>query len=128
MGYEEEGDKYKGVVELLVQMITLGASNDSLSDDLSSHPHYRHLCNLTNTVCHHLAYRPTQEVRENGNVQIGTAMQELVQLVLRDSTPGVDKDVKDAFFAVTRSFYYAAHFDPGTINSHIAKVLFERVN
>ncbi|KAF8019881.1 hypothetical protein BT93_G0541 [Corymbia citriodora subsp. variegata] len=128
VGYEEEGDKYKGVVELLAQMIALGAGNSSLTDGLPSHPQYRRLCNLSNTVCHHLSRRRTQELCGNENVQIETAMQELVELVLQDSTSRLDGDVKDAFFAVTRSFYYTAHCDPGTINSHIAKVFFERVN
>ncbi|KAI6695564.1 hypothetical protein NL676_023274 [Syzygium grande] len=128
VGYEEEGDKYKGVVELLVQMIALGAGNSSPSDDLWSHPQYHRLCNITNTICHHLAQRQTEKACENENVQAEMARQELVQLVLQDSAHGLNRGVKDTFFAVTRSFYYTAHCDPGTINSHIAKVLFERVN
>ncbi|KAK3415798.1 hypothetical protein EUGRSUZ_H01472, partial [Eucalyptus grandis] len=128
VGYGEEGDKYKGVVELLVQMIALGACNSLLSDDLSSHPECHRLCNLTSTICRQLAHHQTQKVRKNENDQIEMAMQELAQLVLQNSTRGLNRDVKDAFFAVTRSFYYTAHCDTGTINSHIAKVLFERVN
>lgn len=128
VGYEEEGDKYKGVVELLVQMIALGSGNSSFSDGRSSHPQYRHLCNLTNTICRHLAHRQTQKACENEDLPIQMAMQELVQLVLHDSAHRLDRDVKDAFFSVTRSFYYTAHCDPATIKSHIAKVLYERVN
>ncbi|XP_048128975.1 ent-copalyl diphosphate synthase, chloroplastic [Rhodamnia argentea] len=129
LGYGEEGDKFKGVVELLVQMIALGAGgNTALSDDLSSHPRYHHLCNLADAICRRLARHQTQEVCKNERVQTETAMQELVQLVLQDSTPVINRELKDAFFAVTRSFYYTAHCDAGTIDSHIAKVLFERVN
>lgn len=57
--------------------------------------------------------------------EIALKMQELVQLVL--SSNGIDSNLKRTFLTVTKTFYYAAHCDQNTINSHINKVLFETV-
>ena len=54
-------------------------------------------------------------------------MQELAKLVLTSSPSDLDADVEQTFLTVARSFYYTAHCNPGTVNFHMAKVLFERV-
>lgn len=55
-------------------------------------------------------------------------MRELVQMVLRGSTDQTDRSTRDTFLMVVRSFYYGALCDPETIEFHVAKVLFEKVN
>jgi ent-copalyl diphosphate synthase len=54
-------------------------------------------------------------------------MQELMQLVIQKTSDGIDPKIKQTFLQVAKSFYYTAFCDPGTINYHIAKVLFETV-
>ena len=54
-------------------------------------------------------------------------MQELAQLVFQNSIEDIDPKIKRTFLTMAKSFYYAAYCDPSTIDSHIAKVLFERV-
>jgi ent-copalyl diphosphate synthase len=54
-------------------------------------------------------------------------MQELVQLVFQESPNDIDFNIKNTFFTIAKSFYYAAFCDSRTINFHIAKVLFDKV-
>lgn len=61
-----------------------------------------------------------------GDKVIDSQMQELVQCVLQRSD-GPDNQTKQTFLSVVKSYYYAAHCTPTTLNSHITKVLFERV-
>ncbi|KAK8614651.1 hypothetical protein V6N13_068448 [Hibiscus sabdariffa] len=129
----EEGDSRQGVAELVVQTIILTSGSWSM-EELLSHPQYGRLSDLTNTVCHQLCYYQKQKVHDKGcfnntdtkqmrTQKIESAMQELVQLVLQDSS-----EFKQTFLTVARSFYYAPHCDLGTTISHIAKVLFEKVH
>ncbi|XP_054814352.1 ent-copalyl diphosphate synthase 1-like [Prosopis cineraria] len=134
LGWQSEGDKWEGEAELLVNMININGGCQ-LANDLQSNPQYQRLLQLSNQVCHQL--RSLQGTKENNsgsymattsvssNPEIGVKMQELVQLVL--SPNGMDLNMKKTFLNVTKSFYYAAHTDPDTINSHIEKVLFEKI-
>ncbi|XP_054816784.1 ent-copalyl diphosphate synthase 5-like [Prosopis cineraria] len=135
LGWQSEGDKWEGEAELLVNMININGGYQ-LSHDLQLNPQYQRLVQVSNQLCHQL--RSLQSTKENNNngsfkantsvicsPEIGAKMQELVQLVL--SSNGMDLNMKKTFLTVTKSFYYAAHSDPHTINSHIEKVLFERV-
>lgn len=60
-------------------------------------------------------------------LEIESQMQELVKLVVTKSSDDLDSEIKQNFLVIARSFYYAAYCNPGTINFHIGKVLFERV-
>ncbi|XP_042491520.1 (-)-kolavenyl diphosphate synthase TPS28, chloroplastic-like isoform X2 [Macadamia integrifolia] len=119
----------EGEGELLVRTINLCAGRP-ISEEHSSHPHYQRLLHLTNSICHHLRLllnsKGHKKKNSLGTGQIDPLMQELVQLVLRKSD-GIDPDVKKTFLTVAKSFYYAAHCNPSTINHHIAKVLFQSV-
>lgn len=59
--------------------------------------------------------------------EIESEMQELVKLVVMKCSGDLDSKIKQNFLSIARSFYYAAYCNQGTINFHIAKVLFERV-
>ncbi|KAK8635909.1 hypothetical protein V6N13_004622 [Hibiscus sabdariffa] len=108
-------------------------------EELLSHPQYERLSDLTNTVCHQLCYYQKQKVHGKGcfndtdaeqmrTQKIESSMQELIQLVLQNSSDDLDSGFKQTFLTVTRSFYYATNCDLGTTIYHIAKVLFEKVD
>nr|E2IHE0.1 RecName: Full=Copal-8-ol diphosphate hydratase, chloroplastic; AltName: Full=Copal-8-ol diphosphate synthase; Short=CcCLS; Flags: Precursor [Cistus creticus subsp. creticus]ADJ93862.1 copal-8-ol diphosphate synthase [Cistus creticus subsp. creticus] len=129
MMWEPEGDRYKGAAELLSNSINL-SSGRLFSNDTLSHPNYEKLVTLSNKLCHQLGNSRRGNHNEDSDIKdtkIEIAMQELVQLVHQNSSDDISMDLKQTFFAVVRSFYYAAHCDRGTINSHIVKVLFESV-
>ncbi|KAL2535654.1 Ent-copalyl diphosphate synthase [Forsythia ovata] len=126
--------------ELLVRTLNLtsGLNNRWTSEELLlSHPKYQQLLNITNRVCRKLRLYQDKKVHDtngcvNGTgdittVEIESDMQELVKLVLIKSSDDIDTNTKKTFLDVARSFYYAAYSSPGTINFHVAKVLFERV-
>lgn len=60
-------------------------------------------------------------------LEIEMEMQEIVRLVLTKSLDDLDYETKQNFLKIARSFYYVAYCNPGTVNFHIAKVLFEKV-
>ncbi|KAF8401695.1 hypothetical protein HHK36_012641 [Tetracentron sinense] len=132
---EEEEDRNHEETELLVHTINL-CSGYLLSEELLSHPHYERLSLLTNRVSHQL--RCVSKLKEDGKGNYGTNMgsidtfsiesnmQELVESVLQNSD-GIDRNIKQTFLIVAKSFYYTAYCTPDNINLHIVKVLFERV-
>ncbi|KAL2535657.1 Ent-copalyl diphosphate synthase [Forsythia ovata] len=137
---EKGSDMCQGEAELLVRTLNLtsGLSNRWASEELLlSHPKYQQLLNITNRVCCQLRLYQDKKVHDtngciNGTgdittVEIESDMQELVKLVLIKSSDDIDTNTKKTFLDVARSFYYAAYSSPGTINFHVAKVLFERV-
>ncbi|KAL0370517.1 UNVERIFIED_CONTAM: Kolavenyl diphosphate synthase TPS5, chloroplastic [Sesamum angustifolium] len=127
-----------GDAELFVQTLNLSGGRSSkisgvLDEAVLSHPKYQQLLRVTTRVCHHLRLFQNRKVQEGDMgggitaVQIESDMQELVKLVLTQCSGDLDYSTKQKFLAVARSFYYTAYCSPGTINFHIAKVLFDRV-
>ncbi|KAL0458133.1 UNVERIFIED_CONTAM: Kolavenyl diphosphate synthase TPS5, chloroplastic [Sesamum latifolium] len=145
--WEEGSDDHDmgqaGDAELFVQTLNLSGgrrsnSNAVLDELLLSHPKYQQLLQVTTRVCHHLRLFQNRKVQEGEGcvgdmgggittVRIESDMQELVKIVLTQCSGDLDYSTKQNFLAVARSFYYTAYCSPGTINFHIAKVLFDRV-
>ncbi|KAK8555395.1 hypothetical protein V6N13_045927 [Hibiscus sabdariffa] len=127
----DEGDRHRGVAELVVQTINLTSGCWSM-EELFSHPQYERLSDLTNTVCHQLQVQDkgcfNNTDTEQRTQKIESTMHELVQLVLQNSSDDTDSEFKQTFLTVARSFYYAAHCDLETTIFHIAKVPFEKVH
>ncbi|XP_018506103.2 ent-copalyl diphosphate synthase 1-like [Pyrus x bretschneideri] len=134
--WQEQGDMHQDEAELLVETINQTAGLLLSNGLLLSIPEHEQLFKITNTVCNKLRSYQNQnhKVNENGGYikatqEIELEMQQLVQMVLQKPLDGaIESSIKQTFFAVARSFYYSAYSDPGTINSHLAKVLFERVD
>ncbi|KAL7122331.1 hypothetical protein ACP275_01G039000 [Erythranthe tilingii] len=127
-----EGHEEIEQVELIVGTLNICGGHISSKDDTLSHDEYRTLSRLSNKICHQLAEF------ENGNKKVNDAerttsdidkdMQLLLKLVLHpNSSCNLSNDVKQTFFVVVRAFYYKAYFATEQINSHISKVLFEKV-
>ncbi|CAK7345764.1 unnamed protein product [Dovyalis caffra] len=136
--WEVEGDRYKGEAELLVQTMNLTSGYWISDNGLSAnHLQYEHLSNLTNRVCYQLGHYRKNMAHENGSYntlssrittpEIESGMQELVHLILQNSSDGMESNIKQRFLAVAKSFYYTAFCNPETINYNISKVLSEKV-
>nr|UNZ93481.1 diterpene synthase class II [Scutellaria baicalensis] len=124
--WEEGGD---GEAELFVFTLNLCRGSD---ESLYSHPKYKQLLQVTSRVCHQLRLRQNtkeeeSEWEEGTRNEIESNMQELAELVLTKSSQDLDYETKQSFLTIATSFYYTAHCDPGMIDSHISKVLFESV-
>ncbi|CAI9118789.1 OLC1v1020399C1 [Oldenlandia corymbosa var. corymbosa] len=110
-------------------------------NSLISHPKYQQLMDVTNRIClqcsqfqFQIQHKKDQNMDSGGGrgdlagiSSIDSSMQELVESVLTNSPGDLDSDLKNTVLTVAKSFYYTVHCNPQTINSHIAKVLFEKV-
>ncbi|XP_042033665.1 ent-copalyl diphosphate synthase, chloroplastic-like [Salvia splendens] len=122
--------------ELLVQTLNLSGRVRTESKELTSlHLKYDYLMQVTVSVCDKLRLFQHRKDR-NGcmagaggitTLDIESAMQELGKLVVTKSAGDLDSQIKQNFFIIARSFYCSAYCNIGTINFHISKVLFERV-
>nr|AKM28413.1 copalyl diphosphate synthase 2 [Tripterygium wilfordii] len=137
--WQEEGNRLTCEAELLAQTINFMAGYKVFKE---FSPLYVQLINITNRICSQLG-RHQERKNKNGQdscndnphrittPQIERDMQELVQLVLINNSSdgdGMDVNMKQTFPTIAKIFYYIAFMDPETVNSHIAKVLFERVD
>nr|AZB50378.1 terpene synthase 2 [Ajuga reptans] len=132
--WEERGNLVEAEAELLLRTLHL---NSGLDESSFSHPKYQQLLEVSTKVCHLLrlfqkrkVYDPegcTTDIATGTTFQIEACMQELVKLVFSRSSEDLDSLTKLRFLDVARSFYYTAHCDPQVVESHIDKVLFEKV-
>ncbi|XP_068649228.1 ent-copalyl diphosphate synthase 1-like [Aristolochia californica] len=129
-------DCRRGEADLIVRTINLCAGRSMYAEQMLSHPLHGRLARLTDSVCHQiLRMRETKaQGSRSGSAatnkfvheSIDHQMQEIVEIVLQ-SSKGLDRDIKQTFLTVARSFYYSAHCPSDVFSLHIAKVLFERV-
>ncbi|KAL7126615.1 hypothetical protein ABFS83_14G200100 [Erythranthe nasuta] len=134
--WEDEGADI-GHTELLVTTLNLSSIGLEFEKLIISHPKYQQLLEITSRVCHHLRLFQSRKVQDDKgcmtdmggvtSIEIETEMQELVELVLTKSSGDLESQLKQNFLVIAKSYYYTAYCNPGTINFHIAKVLFERV-
>ncbi|CAI9107828.1 OLC1v1007296C3 [Oldenlandia corymbosa var. corymbosa] len=141
---QNEGSDHMGKEsELIVGTLNLCAARYESLDLLMSHPKYQQLLDITNRICLQIGqfqfqHQKGREGHVNGTAtakiggtssssSIDSDMQVLVELVLTNSPGDLDADTKNTFLTVAKSYYYTAHCNPQTINSHIAKVLFDRM-
>nr|AJT55221.1 copalyl diphosphate synthase 3 [Andrographis paniculata] len=124
---EAEDDPRQGEAELQIEILNL--SSCATSQELSPllHSEYQQLMKATVAVCDQLHLHQSLKDANGGisTAEIESSMQQLAKLVLKKSS--MDSALKKNFLTVARSFYYRSYFGPETINSHIDKVLFERV-
>lgn len=112
--------------ELLVRTINL-CGGHMVDDEIISSTDYKNISKVTNKVCFKLQNRKVSgciNCKENHN-EVELEMKEVVKLVLDSSSCGINKDMKNTFLAVAKSFYYIAHVTEELLNFHISKVLFE---
>ncbi|XP_027351053.1 ent-copalyl diphosphate synthase, chloroplastic-like [Abrus precatorius] len=133
--WQNEGKSTQREAELIVETINLMAG--FWSEELQLNPQYHRLLEVANRVCHGLRNYQNDKAHDSGKSKLSTTtittpeiesdMQELVQLLVQNSSDGVHSNIKNSFLTVTKSFYYAAYCDPENIDSHIEKVLFQKV-
>ncbi|PKA53594.1 Ent-copalyl diphosphate synthase 2 [Apostasia shenzhenica] len=84
------------------------------------------LAGLLDSICGRL-----QSCALEGSIiekMIELEMQELVKCVLESSSKGLNRETKQTFLAIAKSYYYTAYCPIETLNNHISKVLFEPVD
>ncbi|CAI9755594.1 unnamed protein product [Fraxinus pennsylvanica] len=122
--------------ELLVHIINI-CSGHMVSEETILHPEYKRLSELTNRICQQLHRNQNEKLlgiddcsTENNSVkcckETECDMQTLVELVICKSD-AVNKNIKQSFLMVAKTYYYMAYFSADTVEFHISKVLFERV-
>ncbi|XP_021736498.1 ent-copalyl diphosphate synthase, chloroplastic-like isoform X1 [Chenopodium quinoa] len=148
--WEEEGDRYKGEAELMVETIELSAGRWISHNNMASDPHILSLLSITNHLCHHFGHLRSHQNYINNKQERGATnggattngtscnymktgeveedLQKLMKIILSRSINGAIPSLKQACLAQVKSFFYAAHCTQQEINFHINKVLFEKVD
>ncbi|KAM3270793.1 hypothetical protein P3S67_028995 [Capsicum chacoense] len=104
--------------ELLVHTINLSAGHMTCDEILSKH---------TNEVCSMLnELQKDQGTGSSKTTDIEFHMQALVKLVFTNNSGSSNQDINQTYFAVVKTFYYAAHVSEEVLNHHISKVLFQQ--
>ncbi|KAL1552548.1 Gly-Xaa carboxypeptidase [Salvia divinorum] len=109
---------------------TLNICSAAFNEDVLLHHEYTTLSALTNKICMRLSQikdKKTLEVVDGGikDKELEMDMQALVKLVLEENGgSGVDRNIKNTFLSVFKTFYYSAYHDDETTDVHIFKVLF----
>ncbi|KAK8948915.1 hypothetical protein KSP39_PZI005116 [Platanthera zijinensis] len=94
---------------------------------------YACLTRLAISICNRLQYcswvPEGNMIPKCSDRDIDSEMQELVKCVIeqRQGPNGLNRETKQTFMAVVKSFYYMAWCPSTTLNNHISKVLFEPV-
>nr|A0A2K9RFZ7.1 RecName: Full=Peregrinol diphosphate synthase TPS1, chloroplastic; AltName: Full=Terpene synthase 1; Short=VacTPS1; Flags: Precursor [Vitex agnus-castus]AUT77120.1 peregrinol diphosphate synthase [Vitex agnus-castus] len=119
--------------ELLVTTLNICAGHDiAFKEDILSQNEYKTLSNLTNKICQQLTQiqnKKVMETNDSNSIQdkeIEHDMQALVKSVLEEAV-GIDRNIKQTFLSVAKTYYYGAYIAAETIDVHIFKVLFEPV-
>nr|B8PQ84.1 RecName: Full=Copalyl diphosphate synthase CPS1, chloroplastic; Short=Copalyl diphosphate synthase 1; Short=SmCPS; Short=SmCPS1; Flags: Precursor [Salvia miltiorrhiza]ABV57835.1 copalyl diphosphate synthase [Salvia miltiorrhiza] len=122
--------------ELLTNTLNICAGHIAFREEILAHNEYKALSNLTSKICRQLSF--IQSEKEMGvegeiaakssikNKELEEDMQMLVKLVL-EKYGGIDRNIKKAFLAVAKTYYYRAYHAADTIDTHMFKVLFEPV-
>nr|UVE15960.1 peregrinol diphosphate synthase [Leonurus japonicus] len=111
---------------------TLNICAGRVNDDILSHNEYKAFTDLTNKLFHNLAQiqnKKGDEIKESDrsetDKEIEQDMQALAKLVFEES--GLERDIKETFLSVVKTYYYGAYIADDKIDVHMFKVLFEPV-
>jgi len=117
---------------LLVRTIEIFSGRHVSTEQKLSLWEYCHLEQLTSSICSKLSRRvlaqngKTIENTEDLDRQVDLEMEELAQRVLQGSS-ALNKETRETFLHVVKSFCYVAHCPPEKIDNHIDKVIFQDV-
>ncbi|KAL1225101.1 Ent-copalyl diphosphate synthase [Cardamine amara subsp. amara] len=117
------GDEGEGV--LMVKMIILMKNTDLTG--FFSHPHFVLLSEIISRIYHPRQYLKARrnDEKEKTTRRMEKGMEQMVELVL--SERDTFRDVSITFLDVAKVFYYSASCGDDHLQTHISKVLFQKV-
>uniref|UniRef100_A0A453DBR8 Terpene synthase N-terminal domain-containing protein n=1 Tax=Aegilops tauschii subsp. strangulata TaxID=200361 RepID=A0A453DBR8_AEGTS len=117
---------------LLVRTVEITSGRHVSAEQKLNLWEYSQLEQLTSSICRKLATRvlaqngENMENTEDLDQQVDIEMQELSWRI-HQGCHGINIDTRQTFLHVVKSFYYSAHCSAETVDSHIAKVVFQDV-